>query len=196
MLQATPPMTDLAGLIERLEGATEWRQVPDWPYEASREGVLRSMRTGRALRPTISSRGYERVTFQVNKKRKDIRVHRAIYEAWFGPIPKGMEINHLDGNKRNNAISNLEACTGAENMRHAAFSGLMARGKRNGVHTHPERVRRGSTAIYAKLTEIDVLHIKKRLRNGERLSVLSAEYGVDVTAISQIKRGVTWRHVD
>ena len=188
-------MRDLHELLARVEGATEWRAVPGWPYEASDTGVLRSSRTNRHLRPAVSHKGYEKVTFQVDGVRKDVRVHRAVYAAWHGEIPVGLEINHLDGNKRNNAPANLEACTTIENVQHALRLGLMATGDRNGARTHPSKLARGSKVGTARLTEEQVGAIKASLRAGETLNALASAYGVDKTTISMIKRQRTWSHV-
>lgn len=49
--------------------------------------------------------------------RRTYMVHRIVYEAFFGIIPPGKEIDHIDRNPANNNISNLRICTHAENMR-------------------------------------------------------------------------------
>lgn len=51
-------------------------------------------------------------------------VHRLVWETFNGGIPEGLIINHLDGNKKNNDLSNLELMTHSENIRHAFDSGL------------------------------------------------------------------------
>ena len=50
-------------------------------------------------------------------------VHRLVYLAWFGPIPNGCEIDHLNGVKTDNRPCNLEAVTHKENMRRAVIMG-------------------------------------------------------------------------
>jgi len=50
------------------------------------------------------------------KRRLWRRVHRVVYEAFVGKIPKGLEIDHIDGNKHNNDITNLRAVNRSVNM--------------------------------------------------------------------------------
>ena len=70
--------------------------------------------------------GYQVITMYVNKKAKQLRVHRFIYECVTGKsIPKNMVINHIDGDKTNNSFNNLELVTHSENTRHALQTGLM-----------------------------------------------------------------------
>lgn len=52
-------------------------------------------------------------------------VHRVIWESVHGPIPHGLEVNHLNGIKHDNRIANLEVVTHADNMKHAVRIGLM-----------------------------------------------------------------------
>lgn len=80
----------------------------------------------------ISHTGYEKVAIQINKKPKLISVHRAMYESFVGDIPPGMVINHKDGNKLNNQLSNLEVCTVEENAQHAWRTGLCHKQDRHG----------------------------------------------------------------
>lgn len=188
-------MTDLSSLIARLEKADEWRPVPGWPYEASNTGVLRNSRTKRVIKSTKTHNGYEKCTFQVENIRKSVRVHRAVAEAWHGAIPLGMQVNHVDGDKRNNTPSNLEIVTHAENIRHAVLNGLVPSGEKNGVRTHPERIARGERAARAKLTDSDVIRIRDARAQGAKLATLAATFLVDQSLISQICRRKIWTHI-
>ena len=53
-------------------------------------------------------------------------VHRLVAEAWIGPIPDRYQVNHIDGNKWNNKLDNLEITTASENIRHAMENGLFS----------------------------------------------------------------------
>lgn len=182
-------------LIARLEGEVEWRIIPDWPYEASNTGLLRNSITKKHLKFSISHSGYERCTFQTNKNRRYVRVHRAVVEAWIGHIPQGMEVNHIDGNKRNNAIENLEIVTGEENNRHAVVNGLKASGERHGLKTMPHRIARGEKAGAAKLTRDQVLIIRQMRDSGKTLSSIAKQFGVDQSLVFQISKRKIWTHI-
>lgn len=72
----------------------------------------------------------------------------------------------------------------------------LARGDRHGSHLHPERMERGTGRYNAKLTEEAVANILKRYtgKHGEQ-SALAREFGVSVTVINLVVRGLAWRHV-
>ena len=71
-------------------------------------------RFGRKLAQCDNGKGYGRVKI----RGKQIMAHRIIWQAFNGPIPKGLEINHKDSNKKNNALSNLELVTKSQNAKH------------------------------------------------------------------------------
>lgn len=71
------------------------------------------------------SKGYAIVTLSKNNIKKKVLVHRIIYETFKGPIPESLVIDHLNGNKQDNRIENLEACTCSENVKRAFCKGLM-----------------------------------------------------------------------
>jgi hypothetical protein len=76
------------------------------------------------LKPSITNPGYERVTLCVDNKRKTYSVHRLVMIA-FKPNPLNLpQINHKDGNKRNNNVDNLEWCNQEHNQQHAYVTGL------------------------------------------------------------------------
>lgn len=80
-------------------------------------GQVFSYKTGKFLKPINRGRGYLYV-FLTNNEGKSVPyyLHRLIYTAAYGEIPKGMQINHIDENKQNNCISNLNLMTCKENV--------------------------------------------------------------------------------
>lgn len=95
-----------------------------WAHEKQRKG--RGLHPGRWLRPGHTSRGYLSVVLFHRGKNKSMTVHRIVAMTW---IPNSdptaqTEINHVDGNKANNAAVNLEWCSRSENLLHAYRVGL------------------------------------------------------------------------
>lgn len=113
----------------------EWRDVPslNGEFQATDEGLLcRIKRNGQPfkgllLRPRINKHGYPQVAVTAAGRKMWIPVHRLIAETFIGPRPYGMQIDHIDGNKRNNAARNLEYVTGGENIERAIKLGLIKR---------------------------------------------------------------------
>jgi hypothetical protein len=79
---------------------------------------------GRILKPFISNSGYLFYNLKCNKKQKGIFLHRALCFAFKDPVIGKNFVNHKDGNKLNNDLSNLEWCTRSENTKHAYDNGL------------------------------------------------------------------------
>lgn len=84
-----------------------------------------SIRKGRICIPSNNnSKKYWRIGIQINNKQKHFAVHRLVATA-FIPNPNNLpQINHIDGNKDNNHISNLEWCDNSYNQKHACDNGL------------------------------------------------------------------------
>lgn len=81
-------------------------------------------RKGKVLKPSIDKDGYEKVVLTKNGKRKTYRVHRLVAMA-FIPNPYSKKtVNHIDGNKLNNCVDNLEWATHKEQKEHAIKHGL------------------------------------------------------------------------
>jgi len=101
-----------------------WRPVVDWEdlYEVSNFGRVR--RDGETLTDRENSRGYLRVKLCRCEKKRSALVHVLVCEAFIGPREKGIQVNHIDGNKKNNCLWNLEYCTHSQNMRHSITSGI------------------------------------------------------------------------
>lgn len=114
----------------------EWRDIPGYEglYQASDHGRIRSLNNiqhvvfrgkpvikpkyGKVIKPGKHRGGYAMVWLSKNGVVKAHTVHRLVADT-FLPNPSGLpEINHIDGDKKNNSISNLEWCTRNTNIQH------------------------------------------------------------------------------
>lgn len=148
-------------------------------YQVSDSGVIRNSLTGKPLKPWTDKKGYLSVSLYGERRRKNMLVHRAVASA-FLPNPLGLpEVNHKDGNSKNNAAGNLEWCTRQENVRHAVEMGLVCRGERHGM---------------AKLTPESVVAMREDAAAGATLNELSGKYGVTFGRAGAIVRGDSWKN--
>lgn len=123
-------------------------------------------------------RGYLGVRLSNNGLIKNERITSLVARAFLGVPPAGFQVNHIDGDKANNRVINLEYVSPKENRQHASRIGLNAVGTRHGS---------------SKLTEAQVLEIRSLPHATER--VLAARYGVGDTTIHNVRSRHTWRHV-
>lgn len=102
--------------------------LKEFDVDVNEDGEIFNARSGRKFKATTDKHGYCRITLtKPDGKRGGLFVHRAIALA-FIPNPENKpDVNHMDGNKSNNALSNLEWATRGENMRHAKNTGLWNR---------------------------------------------------------------------
>ena len=100
----------------------KWLTIRNHPdYEVNNLGDVRNKKTNRILKPQLNrTDGYYRVA--LNGKR--YYVHRLVADAFFDGDHDKIDVNHIDGNRLNNKLSNLEWCTRKENIRHAYINGL------------------------------------------------------------------------
>lgn len=96
-------------------------QVPfylDPRYTVCSDGTILGL-SGKQLKFAKNQSGYMFFNFWLNGKRKTHVVHRAILKS-FSPEPEGSPVvNHIDGNKENNSLDNLEWCSYSQNTNHA-----------------------------------------------------------------------------
>ena len=103
-----------------------WKPIPGFEnfYEASTLGQIRAFRTKKVLKTYTINSGYQCIKFTVNSQRTSHLVHRLIAITFIdNPLGKAT-VNHIDGNKDNNSISNLEWNTISENLLHAYATDL------------------------------------------------------------------------
>lgn len=149
-------------------------QYRDTKYQIESDGRVINSKTGKTLTPVVKPTGYAEIRLCINGKQICLSHHRIVYEAFNGSIPKGMQVNHLNGVKTDNRVSNLEVVTPSENQ----FKRL--------------NLRRGERVNTAKLTEKSVRDIKASKTPSK---MLAKQFGVSVSAIIRIKSGKTWSHI-
>jgi len=116
---------------EMNQKVAEWYPVLSAPdYELSLDGSIRRKTRARGTWPGkiiaryLSEDGYPKVDLTINGRRRGLYLHTIICEVHYGPKPDGMQVNHIDGNKLNFNLSNLEYCTISQNIKHAFALGL------------------------------------------------------------------------
>lgn len=83
--------------------------------EVKKDGTVIGKR-GHPLKSFINNSGYEMLTFyRVGKSPKKVQKHRVIWEYFNGAIPEGLTVDHIDGNKLNNCLNNLQLMSAKEN---------------------------------------------------------------------------------
>lgn len=80
--------------------------------------------TGEEMEQETTNRGYKRISLSINGKHERWSVHRLVALLFIPNPEQKLQVNHKDGNKENNDISNLEWCTASENVQHAFDTGL------------------------------------------------------------------------
>lgn len=150
--------------------------------EISEDGIVRNKTTKHVKKATISMYGYQRVgLISEDGKINQRHLHRLIAEA-FIPNPNNLPfVNHKDGIKTNNKISNLEWIDCKGNIRHAIKTGLM-----NSVGTKNGNCR---------LTIPDVLRIKEMIKNKINRKHIARQMGVSHSLVMKIVRGILWKQV-
>lgn len=113
----------------------EWKTVKGFSkYLISDDGRIYSLRYGKLIKASNKNNidgSYLAVTLYNDEgQKKFMLVHRLVYMAYKGRIPKGLQINHKDENKENNCIENLELMTQKENCNYGSRNARISETKR------------------------------------------------------------------
>ena len=106
----------------------EWRDIEGYEglYQISCLGRIKSLKCGkeRILKLGSNPLGYSIVGLYKNGQQKFFTVHRIVAKTFISKSNDKSEVNHIDGNKKNNKVNNLEWTTRSENIKHAIKNGL------------------------------------------------------------------------
>lgn len=177
----------------------QWKDIPDFEglYQASSFGRIRCLDRvinckngktlscrGRVMQPVIDHQGYQRIGLSKQCKHYSFKIHKLIMLAFVGERdnPK-IQVNHIDCDKANNNLFNLEYCTRSHNIRHAFSNGLHA--------SRPT----GESHHQAKLKNAEVQAIREKRSLGKMIKELALEYMVSESAINRILSGRTYKNV-
>ena len=156
-------------------------------FEVSNDGHIRNATTKRVYKMCINKAGYFQVCVSLGcrDKKKVFKIHKAVAETFIPNPENKREVNHIDGDKQNNIVSNLEWTTHFENMQHASKTGLVAR-------------MYGMDNLNAKLSEEDVKYIREHYipRDKEYGSrALGRKFKIDHSNVLDIVYGKSYINV-
>lgn len=146
------------------------------------DGRLYDVQLGRFKNPVENRKGYLRYSIYVFGRRKFFFVHRLVLKT-FNPVDgmDNLQVNHIDGNKKNNHLENLEWCTPAENIRHAYKVGLKSvKGIKNPA---------------CRLTEENVREIVEMLLAKRPYKEISQKFNISKNTVAAIRSKRLWKDI-
>lgn len=173
----------------------EWRSIPGYHYSVSSDGDVRNDITQKTVRPQFAGRGreYQMVALSNESGKRKFYIHRLVAQAFLeNPDSKG-QVNHIDGDKANNNVSNLEWATQSENQLHR-FHVL-------GKCTSPEHMRKMQdtakeyTSVKVRCTETgEVFKSQSEAANSLGLSICAIS--ACVCGRNKTAGGFHWERLD
>lgn len=182
----------------------EWRPVQDFEdyYEVSNFGRIKSKAifirhdgnwsdehgyVKKIKTKNLSKNRYGYITSKLCKlgKCRRLTVHRLVAKAFIPNPDNYTQVNHIDGDKTNNVVWNLEWVSQARNIQHAFETGLMTNDHLKGSNHHN-----------AKLTEEDVKTMRRIYNEGNvTIKALANKYNIGATTARDILKNRTWKNV-
>lgn len=171
-----------------------WRDVKNYKgyYQVSNLGNVKSLDRfikgggsqnkrkikGRVLNKSTKRNGYDQVRLSKEGVVKDFLVHRLVSDAFIEKVENKYHVNHINGIKTDNRVSNLEWCDAFDNMKHAEENNLV---NNKGVNS--------PLSVY---TEDQIKHVKKLLKNNVRTKDIVKLTGVGRTTVYRVSKVLQW----
>lgn len=169
-----------------------WKDIPEFEglYQVSNLGRVKSLKrtiiTSNGKKVTYKPKylsilehykGYLYTRIQYKNNQKSFYIHRLVAQA-FIPNPNNLpEVNHIDGDKTNNCVENLEWCNDTENKEHAKNNNLLAVGKN----------------CCRKMTKEDVINV--RSIKDKTIKELAKMYDISITSMSNIINYKSYKNI-
>lgn len=160
-----------------------YSKIKEGLYQLSEDGRVYSNTTKKFMKTREDRDGYETITLKnSNNGSSSFGVHR-LKLIVFKPIEnmEEMQVNHIDGNKKNNSLENLEWVTVTENLKHAKDTGLnkcLGEGHHN-----------------ASINESDVIEIIEMIKKNISAREICEKFNCSKQVVSQIRNKRTWTHL-
>ena len=166
--------------LDDLDGE-EWKPIVDYEnYHVSTYGRVKSFKGDTPIirKPKLKN-GYLSVGLNIDGKQKWVNIHQLVARAFIPNVENKPQVNHIDGQKLNCHVSNLEWATQSENIQHALRTGL----KKSGTDNYNAKIKDEETILYIR-------------ENPDGLTTyqLADKFGVTVETIRQIQRGKTHKN--
>ena len=168
-----------------------WKDIIGYEglYSVSNTGLVKRVTTNKIKKPSLNSWGYEVVSLsKPNTKLKTILVHRLVAIHFINNPESKKQVNHIDGIKTNNNVSNLEWNTTKENLEHKRINNL-------GKTLKAKLSATGINNSQAKLDEEDVIFIRTNCETKIDIKKFSKELNVSIATIYDIKNRRSWTHI-
>ena len=175
---------------------SEFRKIKSlkFLYEVNRFGVVRNVKSKKIVKGYIEKNGYVRIKFDNKCLGGIVRttIHRLVAEA-FIPNPNNLpEVNHIDRNRANNCVENLEWCTHSENMKHSYNLGI----NQEPLINHSKETRRkvtNGTNEFESISKAAEWLVEEKLSKNKK----SAISGISAVVRNKIKTfgGYSWKYI-
>jgi len=160
-----------------------WKKISGYEnYSVSDFGRVRNDKTGRIMKTLPNAQGYPRVSLYDGIKNISKTVHRLVAVSFIPNLENKPQINHIDGDKINNNVTNLEWVIPSENIKHSFLNGLSKgpKGEVNGC---------------SKLNEVQILEIRSLRNQGWKQDQIAKKFNVGQGQISYIVNKKSWTHI-
>lgn len=168
----------------------EWKQIVIKGYKTnymiSTDGHVMNITTKKILKNKVSTTGYYTVCILYKNKRHTRKVYRLVANAFIPNPENKREVNHINGNKLDNRVENLEWATSKENKQHAIALGLYKNASFN---------TKGSERSSATHTEEDAHKVCQLLELGFGITKISRMLNFKYSFINNIKNRNKWKHI-
>ena len=160
----------------------ERKKIADFEYEVDKEGKIYRIGNDKEKYQATNRDGYKVAALYKDNKSTAKTVHRLVALA-FLPNPENKPcVNHIDGDKTNNKLENLEWVTYSENTIHSFRNGLQIPAK-------------GEDCPVAKFTNDQIHEICKLMQDGLRNIEIIEKLGVPKTLLKNIRNGTSWESI-
>lgn len=150
-------------------------------YKITPEGMIYNA-TGNCRKHSVCKKGYAHITLSNKGSKTTYLVHRLVAEQYIPNSYNLSQVNHIDGDKLNNCISNLEWVNPSTNIIHSFSTNLSNySGSKNGR---------------SKLNESDVIQIKQLLSQGIKNKEIADKFSISKSVICDIKHKRKWSHIN